>query len=229
MSSSAPSGPLAWFAGRRLAVKFGALLAVVVLAFGALLASTLTSNETVRSTSATRSAVADAEALVLQLDTRASELKVDGLKALVGPDPRAQLADIEEDTATADGLLEDLAAVPLTGDAATAVAGLEGAFATYTAAIRAFTEGAAADQAGARLRYQEIQAANDLSDAAVSQAKDVLDAASTAADVEVGAAIDRATRQGLLTAAAVETTPDPPVAGPPDRAGAGRTGRHGHR
>ena len=36
MRSSAPSGPIGWFAGRRLAVGSGVLLAVVV-AFGALL------------------------------------------------------------------------------------------------------------------------------------------------------------------------------------------------
>jgi methyl-accepting chemotaxis protein len=202
MSSSAPSGPLAWFAGRRLAVKFGVLLGVVVLAFGALLASLLTANAAVREASAARSAVGVAETVVLQLDTRASELKVDALKSLVGPDPAALRADVQDDVATTDGLLEELAAVPLTGDAATAAGALDGSFATYTAAIGAFVDSAVADQATARLRAQDVQAANDLSDAAVSQAKDVLDAASTAADVEVGAAIDRATRQGLLTAAA---------------------------
>jgi methyl-accepting chemotaxis protein len=202
MSSSAPSGPLAWFAGRRLAVKFGVLLGVVVVAFGALLASLLSSNAVVRDASATRSAVAQAENLVLQLDTRASELKVDGLKALVSPDPRDQLADLADDTETADGLLAELGEVPLTGESATAVAGLQDTFATYTAAIRTFTDGAVADQVGARPRYEEIQDANDVSDTAVSEAKDVLDVASDVADAEVEAAIARSARLGVLTAVA---------------------------
>ena len=53
MHSSAPSGPLSWFAGRRLAVKFGVLFGVVVLVFAGLLASLLASNATVRDASAT--------------------------------------------------------------------------------------------------------------------------------------------------------------------------------
>ena len=60
MRTSASSGPLAWFAGRRLAVKFGVLLGVVALAFGALLVSLLTSNATGREDCATRSAVGHA-------------------------------------------------------------------------------------------------------------------------------------------------------------------------
>ena len=35
-----------------------------------------------------------AEAIVLQLDTRASELKVDGYKAVVRTDPEAQLEEL---------------------------------------------------------------------------------------------------------------------------------------
>ena len=202
MSTSAPSGPLTWFAGRRLAVRFGVLLGVVTVAFGALLVSLLTSNATVREASATRSTVGHAEVLVLQLDTRASELKVDALKSLAADDPRDLLADVQDDEATAAGLLEELAGLPLTGDAATAADALEGSFAVYTDAITAFVDGAVVDQDAARLRADEVQDANDVSDAAVSAAKDVLEAATSAADAEVLAAVDRATRLGVLTALA---------------------------
>jgi methyl-accepting chemotaxis protein len=202
MSTSAPSGPLGWFAGRRLAVKFGVLLGVVALAFGALLVSLLTSNATVRDASAHRSAVGQAEVLVLALDTRASELKVDALKSLVAAQPQDLLADVQDDEATTTGLLDELAAVPLTGDAATAADALDGSFATYVDAIAAFVDSAVADQDAARLRAGEVQDANDVSDAAVSAAKDVLEAETAAADAEVLAAVDRASRLGLLTTVA---------------------------
>ena len=66
-----------------------------------------------------------AEALVLQLDTRASELKVDGFKAIVREDPTEQLSELADDIATPEGLLAELDTIPLTGESAEAVAGLE--------------------------------------------------------------------------------------------------------
>ncbi|WP_222273258.1 methyl-accepting chemotaxis protein, partial [Modestobacter marinus] len=189
-----------WFADRPLAAKFGIMIGVVVLVLAALLTTLLTSNATVRDRSLAEVHLADARALVLQLDTRASELKVDALKALVRDDPASQLADLADDTATAEGLLEELEAIPLTGDPAASVAVLEDSFATYTASIGAFIELAVVDQAAATVRWEEIQQANDLSDEAVSAAKDELSAASAAADAGMQDAIDRADRLGLLAA-----------------------------
>ena len=48
------------------------------------------------------------------------------------------------------------------------MADLEAGFDQYTAAISAFVDGAVADQAATRLRWEDIQAANDLTDGAVA-------------------------------------------------------------
>src|SRR3954462_3117103 len=69
--------PPGWFANRPLAHKFGALIAVVVLAFGLLLAAVLIGNADISSANEELSNLNQAHEVVLQLDTRASELKVD--------------------------------------------------------------------------------------------------------------------------------------------------------
>ena len=51
-----------------------------------------------------------------------------------------------------------------------------------------------ADPVGMRARWEEIQAANDLSDGAVSEAKDALAAESARAQVRLDDAIARASR-----------------------------------
>jgi methyl-accepting chemotaxis protein len=180
------------FADRSLTAKFGALITVVVLALGGLLASLLVSNAQVRTATETSRRLNDAQALVLQLDTRASELKVDGFKALVREDPQAQLSELADDVATPRDLLDQLAGIPLTGDSATATAALADGYGKYVDAISAFIDGAIADQRGMRGRWEDIQAANDLTDSAVGDAKDTLDAESAAADDRLSAAITRA-------------------------------------
>ncbi|WP_164703172.1 methyl-accepting chemotaxis protein [Modestobacter sp. KNN46-3] len=201
MHSPAPTGPLSWFADRRLAVKFGIMIGVVVLAFGALLTATLTSNATVRSASEHLDRLDQAAELVLQLDTRASELKVDGLKALVSPTPADQLVDVADDVATAEALLAELRDVPLGGASAAAAAGVQSTFGDYQEALAAFVEAAVADQVGMRARFEEIQAANDLTDGAVGAAKDALAAESEAAQAELDAAITQAARTSEIAAA----------------------------
>ncbi|MET0763816.1 MAG: methyl-accepting chemotaxis protein, partial [Blastococcus sp.] len=204
MNSTAPS-PAAprragWFANRPLAVKFAILIGVVVLAFGGVLGSMLIGNATVREASAELARLNQAEKLVLQLDTRASELKVDGFKTLVREDPAAQLEELVEDIATPETLLEELATIPLSGPAADSVAGLADSFGAYTDAISAWVDEAVADPVAMRVRWQEIQAANDLTDGAVSGAKDALAAASELAQVRLDEAIARAQEISLIIA-----------------------------
>ena len=92
MSSPTPTRRRGWFADRRLAAKFGIMITVVVLAFGGLVVTTLQSNAAVARAHDEVTQLGIAQALVLQLDTRASELKVDGFKALVRDVPADQLA-----------------------------------------------------------------------------------------------------------------------------------------
>ncbi|MGY1838725.1 MULTISPECIES: methyl-accepting chemotaxis protein [unclassified Modestobacter] len=200
---TAPSpGRAGWFADLRLATRFGVLLGVVAVAFAALLTTTLVAHGTVRDQSRTEAAFSDAQALVLQLDTRASELKVDALKALVSENPREQLADLADDTATTEELIAALVAIPLTGPITADIAELDATFAEYTGAIGTFIQGAVTDQAGMRLRYDEVQQANDLSDAAVSALKDDLAALAAEARTHLDSAISTADRIAVLAAIA---------------------------
>src|ERR1700709_2017807 len=101
--------PPGWFAHRSLAVKFGLLVGVVIPAFAALLGTLLVSNAAVNRARQDAADLNNAQALVLQLDTRASEFKVDAFRALVRPDPQAELPNLDDDVATADDLLAQLA------------------------------------------------------------------------------------------------------------------------
>jgi methyl-accepting chemotaxis protein len=199
LSPAAPRRP-GWFADRPLAVKFGVLLGAVTLAFGGVLASMLIGNATVRAANTELADLTHAQELVLQLDTRASELKVDGFKAIVRDVPSEQLSELADDIATPQALLEELAPIHLTGDSANAVAGLADSYAAYTDAISAFVNSAVADQATARLSWEGIQTANDLTDGAVGTAKDALAADSAAAQIRLDDAISRAQRISLLIA-----------------------------
>jgi methyl-accepting chemotaxis protein len=196
----APGRRTGWFADRPLAVKFGLLVGVVLLALSGLLTAVLVGNSAVRGANTDLARLNEAQELVLQLDTRASELKVDGYKAVVRPDPEGQLPELAEDIATPEGLLAELAEVPLTGASATAVAGLAESYGAYTDAISVFVDSAVADQVAARLAWEDIQAANDLTDSAVGTAKDALSAESDRAQVRLDDAIARSQQISLVVA-----------------------------
>ena len=193
MTTTAPS-PAAprragWFADRPLAVKFGVLLGAVAVACGGVLGSMLIGNASVRANDEELTRLNHAQELVLQLDTRASELKVDGFKALVRDNPADQLSELADDIATPQALLAELAPIPLTGDSADAVAGLADSYQAYTDAITTFINSAVADQATTRRAWEDIQTANDLTDGAVGAAKDALAADSAAAENRLDDAI----------------------------------------
>jgi methyl-accepting chemotaxis protein len=198
--SPSPAGRAGWFANRPLAVKFGILVGVVLLAFGNVLVSVLIGNANVREANAELDHVSRAEQLVLQLDTRASELKVDGFKALVRENPSEQLAELADDIATPEALLAELGTIHLADvpPAAEAVAELTGSYGAYTDAITAFVESAVADQAATRVRWEEIQVANDLTDGAVGAAKDELGKAYAEAETHLHDTIDTAETVSLV-------------------------------
>ncbi|SDQ20699.1 methyl-accepting chemotaxis protein [Quadrisphaera sp. DSM 44207] len=196
---TAPS-PTSWYADRSLRSKFLVLTAAVLVVLAVLTGVVQVSNAHVREESQRVAEVDHAQALVLQLDTRASELKVDGFKALVREDPSEQLAELAEDVETPTALLEELAAVPLDGEAAAAAAAVQETYGGYLSAITTFVDDAVADQEGTRSRYEEIQAANDITDGAVSEAKDVLAATAEAERADLAAGTARASVVALATA-----------------------------
>jgi methyl-accepting chemotaxis protein len=170
-----------------LALRLTSLTGVAVLAFSGMVAAALSGASAVDRATQRLQDVQRAESLVLQLDTRASELKVDGYKALLRDDPADQLVELEQDVATPRALLEDLGEVPLGGEVAPAVASLEASYADYTAAIIAFVDSAVADQDAARARWKDIQAANDQTDSAVGEARDALSSAAAEGRADVAA------------------------------------------
>ncbi|MCF6378842.1 methyl-accepting chemotaxis protein [Nocardioides KLBMP 9356] len=123
------------------------------------------------------------------LDTRASELKVTALKALLADDPSTLQADVDEDTATVASLVEDLRALDLAPDSPARVEEVADAFATYTDTIATIVGSARGDGAGGAAGVEQVQAANDVTDALLS---DSIDKVSADADGS-GAALASAT------------------------------------
>jgi methyl-accepting chemotaxis protein len=183
-------------------VKFGILVGVVAVSCGGVVGSMLVGNSTVMEIDARSQQLNKAEAMVMQLDTRASELKVDGYKALVRSDPEAQLEELAGDIATAEELIAVLETAELSGESAEAVDGVVESFGPYTEAIGVFIESAIADQNGTMARWEEIQVANDITDGAVGAAKDLLISESVAAEQELTDTIAQTQNISLVIAAA---------------------------
>src|SRR5690606_22256028 len=134
------------------------------------------------------------QTLVLQLDTRASELKVDAFKAMVREDPSDQLPELAEDIETPTAMLAALAEVPLDGAPAAAVAEVQSTYVAYLDAISAVVDMAVQDQEAARAEWEDIQTANDITDGAVGTAKDALDLATADAEVRLSSALSASAR-----------------------------------
>jgi methyl-accepting chemotaxis protein len=116
-----------------------------------------------------------AQMLVRELDTRASELKVDGYKASVRPDPAEEKAELADDSQKITTRLDALKALDLGDNPPREVAALEPAFASYIKGIGVYVDAAIADQRTARAQWENIQKANDATDEAVGAAIDALD------------------------------------------------------
>jgi methyl-accepting chemotaxis protein len=112
-----------------------------------------------------------AQALVLQLDTRSSELKVDAYKALVRPKPADELSELADDTDTPKQMLAELAKLGLEGQGAAEIAALDATYADYIGKVDAFVHAAISDQVATRAKWEEIQKDNSMVDDAVDAAK----------------------------------------------------------
>ncbi|KQW45967.1 chemotaxis protein [Nocardioides sp. Root1257] len=123
----------------------------------------------------------DARSLVQQLDTRSSELKVDGFKAVTLDDPTSAQADVADDTQQVADLIATLRKLPLDPDDLASIDDLEGAFQGYTTAIAQFVDAAVADQDAQRSRAEQIQQANEKMDTVLGDLVDSLSGDATAA------------------------------------------------
>ncbi len=139
-----------------------------------------------------------AYSLILSLDTRASELKVDAYKALLRPDPQGQVEELEEDVAKPRELLAELAKIPVDEAEAAAVAAIEAEYDPYIAAIESVVAGAAADQRAARADWELVQQANDKTDDVIDAAKELFVGAIKERSAVVDARSERTSRTILF-------------------------------
>jgi methyl-accepting chemotaxis protein len=126
-----------------------------------------------------------AQLLIRELDTRASELKVDGYKVLVRPDPAEEKAEFDDDAGKITTRLDKLAALDLDDAGKQQVTAVKTAFDGYLTQIGQFITASTADQVQGRKNWESIQKANDATDEAVGTAADAFDAANvkTTADL----------------------------------------------
>jgi methyl-accepting chemotaxis protein len=139
-----------------------------------------------------------AQQLIRELDTRASELKVDGYKAVVRPDPANEKAEFVDDSGTITKRLSALSALQLPADQEQQVALVSTAFDGYVKQLDAYLASATADQRTARANWASIQKANDATDDAVGTATDVFDARAAVVSAELQAVGKRLTVTVLI-------------------------------
>jgi methyl-accepting chemotaxis protein len=157
--------------GRRLALLGSIGLVVALLSNGASLVlgskvNTLRHEET---------DYQQAQTLIRELDTRASELKVDGYKALLSDTPKELLADVTDDAGKVTVRLEAMDQLDLRTAEQAAVAKLRASFATYVDQITAIVDGAVQNPVAARKGFGAVQDANDATDEVVGATIDQLD------------------------------------------------------
>ncbi|WP_028642701.1 methyl-accepting chemotaxis protein [Nocardioides sp. URHA0020] len=139
----------------------------------------------------------EARSLMHALDTRSSELKVDGLKAAVYQDNASIAQDVVDDTATIKDLMSQLHALDLVVSEEQSKA-FDQAWADYEASISAYVDSAIADQAAARKTVDDVQAANDKMDDLLSGSIEGIEKAAAAKTAEADS-----TRSSALTLLAV--------------------------
>ena len=157
-----------WTVGKRITMIacLGALTTLLV-AVVSLFATSSANDESARV-----DALQDAQVTLRALDTRASELKVDGFKAVTLTDPSASQADVLDDGAQVRDLVETLRGYDLDADNRAQIEDVSNTFEVYVTTMGAFVDDAVKDQAGARARAEEIQEANDVTDEALGAAVD---------------------------------------------------------
>ena len=111
----------------------------------------------------------EARTLMRALDTRASELKYLGIKAIVLEDNSGIPAEVAEDTATIQGLMADLQKAQLEATPEQ-VAQFEQVWTGYIEAIAEFVDAAVATPEAMRGQANQIQRANDQMDEVLSGA-----------------------------------------------------------
>ncbi|AGL18932.1 methyl-accepting chemotaxis protein [Actinoplanes sp. N902-109] len=176
--------------------KLSALVAASLAALAASLTVTVVNDRTAERTAGELATINAAGALVLQLDREASELKVNGLEAVIRTDPARQTALLKEQIAGTTELVGELGRMPLPSGLDAAVGRIEAVTADYTRTLTTFVSGAAADPAGARAAWEQIGVDNYLISAVLTNERALF--AGTIATAERAAADSRARAEHIL-------------------------------
>ncbi|HST86596.1 MAG TPA: methyl-accepting chemotaxis protein [Kineosporiaceae bacterium] len=166
--------------GRRLALLGSIGLVVALMSNGA----SLVLGSKVNSLRGEEADYGQAQTLIRELDTRASELKVDGYKALLSDTPKELLADVADDAGKVTVRLEAMDKLDLRSDERAAVAKLRASFLTYVDQITAVVQSAVKNPVAARAAFGAVQDANDATDEVVGATIDQLDLGATKIEKE---------------------------------------------
>jgi methyl-accepting chemotaxis protein len=156
------------FLNQPIWVKLTALVVAALVALGTCAGVMVTSNVSAQKDADELSDLNRANALVLQLDRLASDLKVSGLQAVIRSSPKQQIPTLQADTAAANALLVKLKAIPLSAGGKASVKRIDAVFSEYVVVIARFVDNVVSDQATARLGYAQIGVDNYLTSAVTS-------------------------------------------------------------
>ncbi|KUL40072.1 methyl-accepting chemotaxis protein [Actinoplanes awajinensis] len=142
----------------KLTVLVGASLAALAVCLGV----TVINDSYAAATSRNLENLNLGSATVLQLDREATALRANGLQSIVRADPAAQATLLKTRIESTNKLLTSLEAIDLPSGLDVAVARIKDAVADYTTTLTSFVASAAADQAGARLAWEQVGVDNYL-------------------------------------------------------------------
>ncbi|HEY0950776.1 methyl-accepting chemotaxis protein, partial [Nocardioides sp.] len=188
--------PVTWTVGRRLAAIAGIGVLTTVVVGGV----ALNGLNAVDADATQLAKYEDARSLFHALDTRSSELKVDGLKSITYADNASIAQDVVDDIATIDALMAQLTALEL-DTTKEQVDQFTQAWTAYETAIADFVDAAIKDQDAMRARADEIQAANDQMDELLGGAIDSVGQAATEERAAADKARSRAVTEFLIAGA----------------------------
>ncbi|GLY28922.1 methyl-accepting chemotaxis protein [Kineosporia sp. NBRC 101731] len=142
--------------------KLTALVAASVLALLTCLGLSAETNHSSTTTSKALRNLNDADAIVLQLNEIATELKAQALSSILSSSPATQQKAVEEQAAAANDLIAQLDAVPLAAENQVPVDRIKTVYADYLSVVTRFVAGAIADPTTAQLNWEQVGVDNYL-------------------------------------------------------------------
>ncbi|MBG0816087.1 methyl-accepting chemotaxis protein [Planomonospora sp. ID82291] len=187
------------FLNRPIAVKLMTLVGASLLALTACFAVTVVNNRAVDTANERLGRLNEANAVVLQLDRLAADLKVNGLEAVIRDTPAQQRQTLQAQTTATQETLRRLQAIDVPADQRASITRITTAFTDYTDVIGRFVDSAAADQDQARRSWEQIGVDNYLTSAVTRNERAFFARSIEQATADAAASREQATRLILIT------------------------------